>query len=411
MSRRVRTADVMRLLREKVGIVENPQAVSGSLKSSGRYEQGRAVCAGKTPSKTDGDKMPLVGIEGGVEDYSLYENVKVTFINMGKGIAEALHYDPLQDGTYLRQISESISQYMSQSTNNPTENTAGGTENSQPDQTSNFADLPMDQLVTYMVAGLAFGGLLYAKRERIKSFIDWFVPRKKVDKVANEVEKAILKKELKSIKDGLNTLFSFMGMFNTNYSDELRRMGREITKSQAPINDDLEKIKTRIDQLGLLKQKVDRYDGRLKLMSEQLDTFDGRLKKHNIGKMKNILYENNTKIKGLKTALTGLTKKLKKINIINSPVPIHNPDPSQLNSLNARLNTLEAKINNPDSSQLNVLDKKLTSLIETLKSVKFPGGYEDGLAVEPRRILVDKEDGQVGWAARAVLDAIKPYTH
>ena len=64
----------------------------------------------------------------------------------------------------------------------------------------------------------------------------------------------------------------------------------------------------------------------------------------------------------------------------------------------------------PDSSQLNVLDKKPTSLIETLKSVKFPGGYEDGLAVEPRRILVDKEDGQVGWAARAVLDATNPYT-
>lgn len=401
MSRRVRTADVVRLLREKVGIVENPQAVSGSLKSSGGYEQGRAVCAGKTPSKTDGDKMPLVGIEGGDEGLSAFGSVPVVFQNIGQGLADALYYNPFKNNeTTLKEASQALLQYLlgqeSQPIDETTGSTTGGTENSQSDWTSNLAELPMDQLVMLMVAGLAFAGItIYKNREKIKPFIDWFVPRKKVDEVANEVEKSILKTELKSIKDGLNTLYSFMAVFNNNYSEELRRMGREITKSQAPINNDLKEIETRIDQLGLLKEKVDGYDGRLKLMSELL-------KKYKIGEIKNTLDKNEKNIRGLNTVLTGLTKQIKKIN---------NPNSSQLKSLNARLKTLEENINNPDSSQLNVLDKKLTSLIETLKSVKFPGGYEDGLAVEPRRILVDKEDGQVGWAARAVLDAIKPYTH
>lgn len=58
--------------------------------------------------------------------------------------------------------------------------------------------------------------------------------------------------------------------------------------------------------------------------------------------------------------------------------------------------------------------KKLDNLIAVLKQLRLPSRYEDGIAMAPmRRLKGDgngSTDGEFNWAARAVLDAIKPYT-
>jgi hypothetical protein len=55
--------------------------------------------------------------------------------------------------------------------------------------------------------------------------------------------------------------------------------------------------------------------------------------------------------------------------------------------------------------------KTLQNLIEALKKLRLPSRYEDGIAMAPMRRLEKSGDGEFNWAARAVLDAIKPHTH
>lgn len=60
---------------------------------------------------------------------------------------------------------------------------------------------------------------------------------------------------------------------------------------------------------------------------------------------------------------------------------------------------------------METAQKKLDNLIAVLKKLRLPSRYEAGTAMAPMRRLKESEDGNFNWAARAVLDAIKPYTH
>lgn len=77
---------------------------------------------------------------------------------------------------------------------------------------------------------------------------------------------------------------------------------------------------------------------------------------------------------------------------------------------NAELNeTTYAKKEDVETNQ-----KRLDNLIAVLKQLRVPSRYENGFSKAPLLRLQEEKsggaEGEFNWAARAVLDAIKPYT-
>lgn len=84
-----------------------------------------------------------------------------------------------------------------------------------------------------------------------------------------------------------------------------------------------------------------------------------------------------------------------------------------INLMDKKMNYDEKTYAEKDS--VESAQNKLDNLIAVLKQLRLPSRYEDGIAMAPmRRLKGDgnaSTDGEFNWAARAVLDAIKPYTH